>query len=81
MVVRESYLQLLQKIDRSIPDLYIRKPKHILTYAMFYNIEPCMDLNEFKKRVEEAIKKESPKKSISDVISPKSTRVTLQLKS
>lgn len=71
MVVRESYLQLLQKIDRSIPDLYIRKPKHILTYAMFYNIEPCMDLNEFKKRVEEAIKKESPKKSISDVISPK----------
>ena len=71
MVVRESYLQLLQKIDRSIPDLYIRKPKHILTYAMFYNIEPCMDLDEFKKRVEEAIKKESPKKSLSDVISPK----------
>ena len=30
-----------------------------------------MDLNEFKKRVEDAIKKESPKKSISDVISPK----------
>lgn len=71
IVVCESYIQLLQKIDRSIPELYIRKPKHILTYAMFYNIEPCLDLDEFKKRVEEAIKKESPKKSLSDVISPK----------
>lgn len=69
--IHETYLQLLQKIDRTIPELYIRKPKHILTYAMFYNIEPCMDLGEFKRRVEEAIKKESQKKSISDVISPK----------
>lgn len=69
--IHETYLQLLQKIDRSIPDLYIRKPKHILTYAMFYNIEPCTDLGEFKRRVEEAIKKESQKKNISDIISPK----------
>lgn len=36
--VHETYLQLLQKLDRSTPTLYIRKPKHILTYAMFYNI-------------------------------------------
>lgn len=49
--VHETYLQLLQKLDRSTPTLYIRKPKHILTYAMFYNIEPCMDLDEFKKRM------------------------------
>ncbi|MBQ8175391.1 MAG: hypothetical protein IJ009_08340 [Clostridia bacterium] len=69
--VHETYLQLLQKIDRTIPELYIGKPKHILTYAMFYNIEPCMDLDEFKRRVEDAIKKESQKKSISDVISAK----------
>ena len=69
--VHETYLQLLQKLDRSIPELYIRKPKHILTYAMFYNIKPCMDLDEFKKRIEEVIKKESQKKSISDVLSAK----------
>lgn len=69
--IHETYLQLLQKLDRSIPELYIRKPKHILTYAMFYGIEPCMDLDEFKKRVAETIKKESQKKSISDVISEK----------
>lgn len=69
--VLETYLQLLQKIDRTIPDLHIRKPKHILTYAMYFNVEPCMDLEEFKKRVEIAIQKESLKKNMSDIISAK----------
>jgi hypothetical protein len=69
--VHESYLQLLQKIDRTIPELYIRKPKHILTYAMYYNVEPSMELDTFKKRVVEAIKKESLKKDMSDVLSAK----------
>lgn len=69
--VHETYLQLLQKIDRSIPHLYIRKPKHVLTYAMFYNIAPCMDLELFKKRVTEAIQKASQKKNMGDVISEK----------
>lgn len=69
--VHETYLQLLQKLDRSTPTLYIRKPKHILTYAMFYNIEPCMDLDEFKKRIEAAIKKEPLQKEMADIISVK----------
>lgn len=69
--VHETYLQLLQKLDRSTPTLYIRKPKHILTYAMFYNIEPCMDLDEFKKRIEAAIKKETLQKEMADIISVK----------
>jgi len=69
--VQESYLQLLQKIDRTIPELYIRKPKHILTYAMYYNVEPCIELDTFKKRVVEAINKESLKKDMSDVLSAK----------
>lgn len=69
--VHETYLQLLQKLDRSTPTLYIRKPKHILTYAMFYNIEPCMDLDEFKKRIEDAIKKEPLQKEMADIISAK----------
>ncbi len=69
--VLETYLQLLQKMDRTMPELYIRKPKHILTYAMFFQVEPCMDLQEFEKRVEVAIQKESLKKNMSDVISAK----------
>lgn len=70
-LVLETYLQLLQKIDRTIPKFYIRKPKHILLYASYYNVEPCIDLEEFKKRVEVAIQKESLKKDMSDVISAK----------
>lgn len=69
--VHETYLQLLQKLDRSTPTLYIRKPKHILTYAMFYNIEPCMDLDEFKKRIEATTKKEPLQKEMADIISAK----------
>lgn len=69
--VLETYLQLLQKIDRTMPQFYIRKPKHILLYASYYSVEPCMDLQEFKKRVEVAIQKESLKKDMSDVLSAK----------
>lgn len=67
----ETYLQLIQKLDRTIPEMYIRKPKHILTYAMYFNVEPCMDLIVFRKRVKEAIEKESLKKDMADVVSGK----------
>ncbi len=69
--ILETYLQLLQKPDRSIPDLDIRRSKQILTYAMYYNVEPCSNLVVFKKRVEDAIKKESLKKDMGDVVSAK----------
>lgn len=69
--IHKSYVQLLQKLDREIPDMYLRKPKHILIYANFYKIEPCLDVEEFKKRVAKAIRLESPKKNLSDVISSK----------
>lgn len=69
--VHESYLQLLQKIDRTVPELYIKRQKHILTYAKYYNVDPCMELDIFNKRVSEAIQKESLKKDMSDVLSAK----------
>ena len=69
--VHESYLQLLQKIDRTVPELYIKRPKHILTYAKYYNVDPCMELDTFNKRVYEAIQKESLKKDMADVLSAK----------
>lgn len=67
----ETYLQLVQKIDRKFPEMYIRKPKHILNYAMAYNVEPCIELGKFKKRMREAIQKESLKKNMSDFLSTK----------
>lgn len=69
--ISENYLQLLQKLDRKNPQFYIRRPKDILTYAMYFNVKPCMEINILKKRVEVAIQKESLKKNMSDVISDK----------
>lgn len=69
--VLETYLQLIQKLDKTQKELYIRKPKHMLTYSMLYNVAPCYDIEEFKKQVNIAIKKESQKKEMSEVISAK----------
>lgn len=69
--IHESYLQLIQKLDRKIPELYIRRPKDVFKYARYLNIEPNLDLEIFKKRVEEAIMKESLKKNMADVLSSK----------
>ncbi|EOU1611323.1 TPA: HNH endonuclease [Clostridium perfringens] len=69
--IYETYLQLIQKIDRTVPEIYVRRPKDILAYATQFNIEPCMDLEVLKKRVEERIQKESLKRNMNDVISYK----------
>lgn len=69
--VLETYLQLVQKIDKTPRELYIRKPKHMLTYSMLYNVEACKNIDEFKKRINIAIQKESQKKKMSEVISYK----------
>lgn len=67
----KSYVQLLQKIDNKIPHIHIYRPKDILIYADCYGIEPCADVDKLKKRIVEAIKLESPKKTLEDIISPK----------
>lgn len=67
--IHKSYFQYIQKIDRTVEEIYIRKPKDILTVSQMYNIEPTLDLDEFKKRIKTAIQKESQKKCISEVLS------------
>ncbi|MCI7611762.1 MAG: HNH endonuclease [Selenomonadaceae bacterium] len=69
--VFETYMQLLQKPNRNIPDICYRSIKDILIDAARYNVEPCCDVDVFSKRVRAAIQKESLKKSVSDVISVK----------
>lgn len=69
--VHKSYLQLLQKLDREVPDIYLRKLKDVLTYADFYKVEPCMNVEKFKNRIAEAIRLESPKRNMTDEFSHK----------
>lgn len=69
--INETYFQFIETIDRTIPKLDIRRVKDIYTYAMQFNIEPCMDIKELKKRVKEVIQKKSVKKNMADAISSK----------
>lgn len=69
--IHQSYLQMIQKLDRKLPDIYLRKPKHVLAYTDFYKIKPCMDIEKFKNRIAEAIRLESPKRNMTDEVSHK----------
>ena len=69
--INESYLQFVQKEDRTIPEIDIKGYKDIYIYSSQYGIEPSIDLEVFKKRIEESIRKKSIKKSMVDVISSK----------
>lgn len=69
--IYETYAQLLQKLDRTVPKFHIYRPKHLLNYAMIYGVQPTMDIEELKKRIAEVIQKESLKKDLSEIIMPK----------
>lgn len=69
--IHKTYIQSLQKIDRTMPKLYISGPKDIYMYATEYNVEPCMDIELFKTRIMNAINAKSQKKEMSDIIGTK----------
>lgn len=69
--ISNTYLQLLQKLDRTVPEIHLRRAKHALIYADYYGVSPSTDNAVLQKRVSEAIKKKSQTQSMSDVISMK----------
>lgn len=69
--IYKEYLQLIQRLNREIPEIYIRKPKDVLIYSDFYKIEPTLDVKKLKKRIEEAIRLASNKVSMEEKISEK----------
>ena len=71
--VSEVYFQLVQKINRDIPNIRIRRPKDVLIYAQAYGVKADMNLEKFKKSIEDKIQKESQVQSMSKVISKKLT--------
>lgn len=69
--IHKTYMQTLQKIDRTMPKLYISGPKDIYMYATKYNVAPCMDIKLFESRVMNAISRKSQKQEMSDIIGTK----------
>ena len=69
--VYDNYAQTLQKIDRTEPELDIYRPKDILIYAQQYGVDPCLDKEEFSRRIKNAIAKKSQKKALESIVSDK----------
>ena len=59
--VNESYCQLVEKQDRTIPEFHIRSPKDALIIAQMYNVNPTCNEEELKQRVRGAILSKSNK--------------------
>lgn len=69
--IHETYMQLIQKLDRSIPKISCRSLKDVLWYSDCYKVEPCTEEDELAKRIKISIQKESQKKSMNDIIYPR----------
>ena len=69
--ISNTYLLLLQKLDRTVPEIHLRRAKHALIYADYYGVYPSTDNAVLQKRVSAAIKKKSQTQSMSDVLSSK----------
>ncbi|MGA3601201.1 HNH endonuclease [Lysinibacillus agricola] len=72
--IHHSYLQLIEKIDRSVP---MHKPtdiKDIHILANMYNIEPNYDIENFLKDIKIAIQKKSYEKDMINYLSNRISR-------
>lgn len=70
-VVFESYLQLIQKLDRTPPKMHRWRPKYGLIYSRAYEVPSNPDRDVMRERVAEAIRLEPYEKKMSKIISTK----------
>ncbi len=74
----DDYVQTVQKLDRTMPDLSgVYRPKDIMIYAQQYKVEPCMDMTEFARRIQNAISTKSQKSTLQKVIGPKTINMAI----
>ncbi|RJQ25144.1 HNH endonuclease [Candidatus Parcubacteria bacterium] len=71
---REMYhpfYQVIEKIDRSMPEFNIYRAKHVYTLATIYGVKPDLNVENLRKDIATVIKKVPYKKSIGELISKK----------
>ena len=69
--VYENYIQTLQKMERTEPEINVFDPKEIMILADQYGVEPTMNPDEFSKRIKIAIAKRSQKTAVKEIIQNK----------
>ena len=62
--IHHSYLQLIEKIDRSVPILNPTSIKDFHILANMYNVEPTLDIEKLNKDIKIAIQKEPYEKDM-----------------
>lgn len=67
--IYEVYWQIIEKIDRTLPEFNFYRIKHIVTMASIYGVEATLDIDKLKKDVTHVINTESYKKDIQAYIS------------
>ena len=75
--VHDSYMQTLQKLNRTEPKVEIFSPKDAMIYAQQYGVEPTMDANEMARRIKIAIDRKSQKQPMQKVIGNKMHRMSI----
>lgn len=67
-----NYTQTLQKLNRDVPDVSnLKRPKDVMIYAQQYGVEPCMDMNEFSRRITSATNRKSQKIPMAQIYQPR----------
>ncbi len=69
--IYDSYFQKIQKINRTVPDFDYLTPKDALIYAQQYKVEPTMDVQEMKRRIQSAIAKKRQSEPMEKTIEKK----------
>lgn len=69
--IYDSYMQTLQKLDRSEPNIKIFDAKDAMIYAQQYGVEPTMNEAEMKERIRKALERKSQKQPMHKIIEKK----------
>ncbi|MCM1294441.1 MAG: HNH endonuclease [Muribaculaceae bacterium] len=69
--IYKTYIQSLQKIDHTIPNLEHCSPKDLSIYAAEYNINLHGSMADIRRRIENAIRTKSQKKQMNEIFKSK----------
>ena len=66
--VSASYCQLVEKIDRTIPNIRICRPKHLLNYSLLYDVPYTSSIADLKKEITDKVLKDPYIKDLNHII-------------
>lgn len=69
--IYSNYLQTVQKVDHTVPEIIINHPSDKIPYAIQYQVDYRLPDDEFRRTIERKIKDRTPVQPMMSVIGPK----------